>query len=170
MKKVYIGLAICLVLASVGMAEDKTSLAYWSSTTFIDSSGNVIAPNFYGKIAATNLPNTLVTNITVTLTRQVEFSVTNATATATVTPATLAVGTNVSQQATSLWVDTGVGGWKQVMSASGGTVAVAAITNVTQQTATLNYAATNAPVVVVTVQTEAVKALTNVVLTIQRVP
>jgi hypothetical protein len=54
MKKIYMGIAICLALATVGAAEDKTALAYWSSAAYIDASGNFYGTSFVGPATITD--------------------------------------------------------------------------------------------------------------------
>jgi hypothetical protein len=63
-----------------------TNIAVWAGTestptAYVDNDGNIHAPIFYGEIGASSLPATVVTNTTITLSRQGLASVTNATAT-----------------------------------------------------------------------------------------
>jgi hypothetical protein len=64
MKKIYMGIAICLALATVAVAEDSTAIAYWSTQAKIDSTGKFTG-NGAGltNIGAGSISSTVITNV-----------------------------------------------------------------------------------------------------------
>lgn len=164
LKKIGVALiAFGLAVACVA-APYNTNISIWYGTeavpvTFVDGSGRMIANYFVGDgslltgIAATALPDTLVSNVTIAITSQGAPSVTNA---------SVALTRQVNLGMTNIVLQTGV--VTQVV--DGVTNAITVVTNATIQT-TLVAALTNA---VLTVQSAVDAALTNAVLTIQRVP